>query len=123
MIRSATRRWGAFGAGGVIACIAVTPARSWPMLLYNRTNAADAILRDGFRDEVGSYISDVILRGVWLSAVPLGTEEGARGNQVLEVDFPEALAIEHEVVRKGRPWPPIRIVAGILWRRANAVDG
>ena len=56
------------------------------MLLYHRTNAADDILRDGFRDGEGRYMTDVILRGVWLSAVPLDIHEGAGGDHVLEVN-------------------------------------
>ena len=42
------------------------------MLLYHRTDEADEILRRGFRHGEGSYMSDVVLHGVWLSAVPLG---------------------------------------------------
>jgi hypothetical protein len=38
------------------------------MLFYHRTHNADAILRDGFRDEYGSYmLDDFTLRGVFLS--------------------------------------------------------
>ena len=66
------------------------------MLLYHRTSAAAAILRDGFRDGEGQYLTDATHRGVWLSTFPLSTHEGAGGNQVLEVDFPDALATEHE---------------------------
>ena len=58
------------------------------MLLYHRTNAADEILRDGFRDWEGDYMTDVILRGVWLSAVPLNIQEGAIGDQVLRSSSP-----------------------------------
>ena len=41
---------GAFGGGRASPCITVTAAGSWPMLVYHRTNVADDILRDGFRD-------------------------------------------------------------------------
>jgi hypothetical protein len=112
--------WGlSRGAGDVLACIGVA-AGSLPMVLYHRTNAADDILRDGFRDGEGSYMSDVILRGVWLSAVPLGDEEGARGNQVLEVDLPDALAIEHEVVEEGRQFREFLVPADLLNRQGRA---
>jgi len=70
------------------------------MLLYHRTDAADEILRGGFRDGEGSYMGDVILRGVWLSDVPLDLHEGAGGNWVLEVELRDFLAIEHEVVEE-----------------------
>ena len=72
------------------------------MLLYHRTDAADDILRGGFREGEGNYMSDVTLRGVWLSDVPLDIHEGAGGDQVLEVELPDALAIEHEVVEEGK---------------------
>jgi hypothetical protein len=72
------------------------------MLLYHRTHAADDILRGGFRDGEDTYMTDVVLRGVWLSDVPLGIEEGAHGSQVLEVELPDALARAHEVVEDGR---------------------
>ena len=52
--------------------------------LYHRTDAADDILRRGFRDGEGSYMTHVLLRGVWLSEVPLDVHEGAGGDQVLE---------------------------------------
>ena len=50
------------------------------MLLYHRTHAADDILRDGFRDGEDTYMTDVMLRGVWLSAWPLSIQEGAVGD-------------------------------------------
>ena len=34
--------------------------------------------------------TDVVLRGVWLSNVPLDTEEGATGRQVLEVELTDS---------------------------------
>jgi hypothetical protein len=54
-------------------------------------------------------MSDVVLRGVWLSDFPLEIHEGAGGDQVLEVELADALAVEHEVVKEEktfREFPP-----------------
>ncbi len=89
------------------------------MLLYHRTDAADEILRDGFRDGEGSYMFDVILRGVWLSDVPLDVNGGAIGDHVLEVELPDALAIEHEVVEDEKPYREFLIPADVLNRQGR----
>jgi hypothetical protein len=89
------------------------------MLLYHRTHAADDILRDGFRDAEDTYMTDVVLHGVWLSAVPLGPEEGANGSQVLEVELPDALAMEHEFPEEGRPFREFLIPADVLNRQGR----
>jgi hypothetical protein len=99
------------------------------MLLYHRTNAAAEILRDGFRDGEGDYMTDVVLRGVWLSDVPLDIQEGANGRQVLEVELPDALAIEHEVVEGEKPFRELLVPADVLNRQgrtrllSEAVEG
>ena len=54
-----------------------------PVRLYHRTNAATAILADGFRD----HESHNFPPGVWLSASPLDVNEGAKGEQLLEVSL------------------------------------
>jgi hypothetical protein len=50
------------------------------MMLFHRTDAAEEILQDGFKDGSGMYLFDVDrpLSGVWLSDVPLDVNEGAR---------------------------------------------
>ncbi len=89
------------------------------MFLYHRTNAADEILRDGFRDGEGDYMTDVVLRGVWLSDVALDIQEGANGNQVLGVELPDALAIEHEVVEEEKPFREFLVPADVLNRQGR----
>ena len=84
---------GAACAAGVLGCIAATAAGSLPMLLYHRTDAADDILRGGFRDGEGSYMTDVILRGVWLSEVPLESTRVPSVTRFWRSSFPEAVAI------------------------------
>jgi hypothetical protein len=60
------------------------------MIFYHRTNHAEAILQNGFHDSEGSYgLEGMTLRGVFLSNVPVGCNEGAKGDQLLEVTLPE----------------------------------
>ncbi len=55
--------------------------------LYHSTTpeAAQSILRDGFRDAEGTYlaVTETTYRGVWLSDRPLDMNEGAKGNTLL----------------------------------------
>jgi hypothetical protein len=47
------------------------------MRLFHRTAQGASIVRDGFRDAEGSYgLEDFVLRGVFLSDVPLDMHEG-----------------------------------------------
>ena len=59
------------------------------MIVYHRTYYAEAILRDGFRDATGSYLTGRPHTGVWLSDVPLDVNEGADGDTVLALDIPD----------------------------------
>jgi len=89
------------------------------MLLYHRTHGADDILRDGFRDAEDTYGTDVLLRGVWLSAWPLSLHEGAVGNLVLEVELPDALATEHELIEDGNTVREFLVPADVLNRQGR----
>jgi hypothetical protein len=60
--------------------------------LFHTTAAAEAILRDGFRDAAGDY--GFAMRGpcgVFLSDTPATWHEGASGHQVLAVVLEEKL--------------------------------
>jgi hypothetical protein len=59
------------------------------MRFYHTTTeeAAASILVDGFRDGVGAYLTTDLRQGVWLSNVPLGGNEEATGDTVLEVNL------------------------------------
>ena len=59
------------------------------MKLFHRTPAAETILRVGFRDAAGYYLTDRFHEGVWLSTVPQDANYGAQGTDLLEVDIPE----------------------------------
>jgi hypothetical protein len=72
------------------------------MICYHVTDAADAILREGFRDETGSYMfANLILTGVWIADQPLNCNEGAKGDQVLQVAFADDFSLEsYEIVEE-----------------------
>jgi len=70
------------------------------MNLYHRTYAAEAILREGFRDGKGDYLALGAPHGVFVSDQPLDEREGALGNVVLVVSgVPEAAVAEFEWLR------------------------
>jgi hypothetical protein len=73
-------------------------------IFYHRTDAAEAILHDGFRDAEGSYMCvGITLRGVFVSNVPLDCNEGARGDQLLEVSLPASVDIsDYELIEEGK---------------------
>ncbi len=74
------------------------------MRYYHTTDAAEAILRDGFRDSEGHYgFATLTLRGVWLADSPVDVNEGAVGDKVLAVNLSIPLA-EYEIVEEGKPY-------------------
>ena len=71
---------------------------------FHTTDAADAILRDGLRDSEGSYGFPITLRGVWIADTPLDMNEGAVGDEVLEVILPSEINVaDWELVKEGTP--------------------
>ena len=70
------------------------------MRLYHTTDAADVILHGGFRDATGSYgLVDFTLSGVFLADIPVGPNEGAKGEQVLEIALPDDVVLhEYELI-------------------------
>jgi hypothetical protein len=59
------------------------------VICYHTTDAADEILAHGFRDATGSYGYDAERTGIFLGDSPMGINEGAKGDQVLRVEFPD----------------------------------
>ena len=84
--------------------------------LFHRTYHVHAILAEGFRDSEDNYLTDTSLRGVWLSNIPLDDSEGADGDQVLQIDLPDAEAVSYEVVEEGKPYREFLIPADVLNR-------
>jgi hypothetical protein len=92
------------------------------MTLYHRTNSADAILGDGFRDEEDSYLlEDFTLRRVFLSDKPLDLNEGAAGDKLLEVNLPDGCCdfSYYELVEEGKPYREWCIPAEVINRHGT----
>jgi hypothetical protein len=72
---------------------------------FHTTHAADAILRDGFRDNTSNYLmSALTLTGVFIADRPLDANEGAKGDQLLEIELPGDLDLhEYELVEDQKP--------------------
>ena len=74
---------------------------------YHRTAAAEAIIRDGFRDNnglAGAHYAGI--KGVFLSDIPLDWNQGTKGDQLLEVTLPLACAFdisEYELIEEDGP--------------------
>jgi hypothetical protein len=90
-------------------------------VLYHTTDAAEAILREGFRDAEGWYMfATLTLRGVFLSAMPADVNDGATGDDVLEVTFPDDVDLgDHAIVEEGQPPWEWCVPAELINRRAT----
>jgi hypothetical protein len=89
------------------------------MKLYHRTYAADAILRDGFRDGKSDFLTLDVDPGVWVTDRPLDERDGALGNVVLVISgVPEAeiASLEWRRSRHPQPFRQFMIPAAILNR-------
>ena len=87
-----------------VACQACENIRGGDVMtiFYHRTTdeCAGLILRDGFRDGTGTYMTDQLHTGVWLSNVPLDGNEGASGDVLLQVELPsEEMVAEYEWIQ------------------------
>ncbi len=91
------------------------------MICYHTTDAAESILRDGFRDATGGYMfAEVELTGVWLGDSPMTVNEGAKGEQVLLILFPADVDLsDHEIVEDGKPYREWCVPAAIINTRAT----
>jgi hypothetical protein len=76
------------------------------IICYHTTNAAHAILREGFRDATGGYLFTAIeLTGVWLGDSPMTVNEGATGEEVLQIVFPDDVDLsDYEIVEEQKPY-------------------
>jgi hypothetical protein len=86
------------------------------MKAYHRTNSASAaaILRDGFRDGRGRYVTDQMYLGVWMSDRSLDANEGAEGDAVVEIEIPEELFAVHEWIEPGRSFREAVVPAAVV---------
>jgi hypothetical protein len=78
------------------------------MRYYHSTTrgAAGSILRSGFRDRTGYYGFGFPLTGVWLAPEPVDINDGAKGNNVLEVVMPDHVDLTAFEIAQGpyREW-------------------
>jgi hypothetical protein len=88
------------------------------MIVYHTTTAeaADRIIQSGFRDSTGTYMTDHLWTGVWVSDRPLGTNEGAKGNFLLQIDLrvSEEDIAQYEWVQEDSTYREWLIPAGLL---------
>ena len=81
---------------------------------YHRTFHAAEILREGFRDTTGTYLTDREFTGVWVSDRPLDRNGGANGDALLVLDIPEEIFREYEWVEEGKLYREALVPAVIL---------
>jgi hypothetical protein len=95
-----------------------------PMIsLYHRTYdaVAEIILRDGFRDGAGTYMTTEEHSGVWLSNVPLDGNEGAKGDALLRLELPEKDITDFEWIEDGKPYREWLIPAALVNEKASGL--
>jgi hypothetical protein len=66
------------------------------MKCYHKTFHPEEILRDGFKDATGLYLTADLHAGVWLSDEPLDYNEGAKGDVLLSIEIPDEIFAEYE---------------------------
>jgi hypothetical protein len=86
------------------------------MRVFHRTDAADNILRDGFRDGEGTYGTMNWYRGVWFSDTLLDENEGAFGDTVFAVEMPEEVFEDYEWVEGEKTYRESLIPAEVVNR-------
>ena len=90
-------------------------ARIYPhMLVYHRTQCAQAVFRDGFQDATGPRVTIGEWRGVWVTDRPLDINEGAAGDALLGLVIPDAVFAAYERVENGKPYREALIPASEL---------
>jgi hypothetical protein len=84
--------------------------------VYHRTSidVANQILLNGFRDGQGTYLTDQMWTGVWVSDVPLDENSGACGDTLLALDMPASVFEEYEWVEELKGYRESLIPADIL---------
>jgi hypothetical protein len=84
------------------------PKRGRPTVFFHRTTAANArtILAKDFKDGMGTHLTNRVWRGVWLSNVPLDSNEGANGDTLLKVTLTPTHAdlARYEWIEDGKPY-------------------
>lgn len=87
--------------------------------LYHSTTpeAAESILKEGYRDRTGTYGAGQFFTGVWFADRPLSPNEGTKGMTVLSITIDQGLVAEYEWIEEGKPYREFLIPASL----ANSV--
>ena len=90
--------------------------RAKQLRYYHTTDAADMILKEGFKDSTGSYsLATFALTGVFISDQTLDIHEGAVGDDVMELILPDNLKLDdYELVEEGKGYREWCVPADIL---------
>jgi hypothetical protein len=82
---------------------------------------AEAILREGFKDGFGRYMTDQTFSGVWLSDRPLDANDGVNGEATLGVSFQCQLRELdcYEWVEEGKSYREWLIPAQVIAEKAT----
>ncbi len=90
------------------------------MKLHHRTTmeAARSILKKGFIDQTGNYLTEQKLTGVWFSDRPLDSNEGIRldADTLLEITtrLSESALAEYEAVEDEKPYREWLVPAALI---------
>lgn len=85
------------------------------MYLYHRTDAAEAIGSQGFRNGSGGYMTASDYEGVWVSDRPLDINEGANGKYVITIGLPSDFDLRpYEWLEDGKGYREFLIPAEVL---------
>lgn len=89
-------------------------------IYFHTTDQSDAILSHGFKDRTGFYgLGGLEMTGVWLADRPLDINEGATGDEVLQVEIADSVDLsDYEIVEDLKPYREWCIPAELV--NANA---
>jgi hypothetical protein len=82
------------------------------MKLFHRTWEGERILREGFRDGRGKYLTGETHQGVWFSGFPLN-DDARPGDTLLEIEMPENVAVGYEWLEEGKNYREFLIPAAL----------
>lgn len=85
------------------------------MTVFHRTSHSDAILKEGFRDSHGTYLScGKEFGGIWVSDRPLDENEGAEGETLLAIEMPAPIFERYEWKEEGKTYREALVPAKLL---------
>lgn len=86
------------------------------LTVFHRTTqvVAEQILRGGFRNTTGRYLTDREWSGVWVSDRPLDNSEGASGAVLLQIEIAEDRLAAFEWIEEGKTYREWLVPAAVL---------